>query len=65
MPEVRIVSSNDKVKKRFPSTVSPEDQVGLKALLDYWSDKLGLKNARIEVYDRACRCRRRFPPRHK
>jgi hypothetical protein len=60
MAEVRIVASNDRVKRRFDSALDPDDAVGARALLEHWSKKLGLPNARLEVYDRRCRCRRSY-----
>jgi hypothetical protein len=64
MPQVRIVASNGRVKRSFPSTIHPDDATGALELLRYWSDRLGLTNATIQVYDKRCRCRRKFDARN-
>lgn len=64
MPEVRIVSSSGRVKRRFNSTLHPDDVVGARQTLEHWSNKLGLKNATLEIHDKRCHCRRKFDARN-
>jgi hypothetical protein len=63
VPEVRIVSRAGRVKRRFQSNLDPDDALGAEELLRHWSDKLGLRGARLEVHDKRCRCRRKYDSR--
>lgn len=64
MAQVRIVASTGRVKRKFNSALDPDDALGAQQLLKYWQDRLGLPTAHLEVYDKRCRCRRKFDIRN-